>query len=158
MIASRNSEGDFDIAGARFGIIASRFNSSIVDSLLAGALDALKRHGALEQDTHVVRVPGAFELPLVCACMAQSGRYDALIALAVVIRGATAHFEYVSGACTDGIARVILEQHLPIGFGVLTVNNIEQAMERAGPNVDNKGTEAALSAMEMVTLLRQLNS
>lgn len=146
----------FDASGVRCGIIASRFNSAIVDGLVSGARDALRRHGVEDTHIQVVRVPGAFELPLAAAGMARIGRFDALIALAVVIRGATPHFEYVSSACTDGIAQVSLQYHLPIGFGVLTVNTLEQAIERAGDNQDNKGAEAALAALEMIALLRQL--
>lgn len=158
MSGVRAGESSFDIRGARFGIIASRFNDAIVEGLLSGALDALKRHNAREEDIHVVHVPGAFELPLAAAHMAQSRHYDALIALGAVVRGATPHFEYVSLACTNGIAQVSLQHHLPIGFGVLTVNTLEQAIERAGANNDNKGREAALAAMEMVMLLRQFET
>lgn len=155
MSGAKANELSFDASGVRCGIIASRFNNAIVEGLLDGALQALQRHGVEETNIYIARTPGAFELPLAAALMAQSKRFDALIALAVVIRGATPHFEYVSGACTDGIARVSLRYQLPIGFGVLTVNTLEQAIERAGMDQENKGAEAALAALEMIGLSRQ---
>lgn len=151
-------EGDFTIRNARFGIIVSRFNSFITDSLLGGAVDTLLRHGAVEKDIRVVYVPGAFEMPLAAKRMATSKRYDAIIALGAVIRGGTPHFEYVAGECTKGLAQVGMEYDIPLAFGVLTVDTIEQAIERAGTKAGNKGVEAAVSAIEMVNLLRNLDS
>ena len=128
----------------------------MVESLLSGALDKLKRHGAAEADITVVRVPGAFEMPLVLEKIAGKGDYDAIVALGAVIRGGTPHFEYVAGECVKGMAHVSLKHGMPIAFGVLTVDTIEQAIERAGTKAGNKGAEAAMSAIEMVNLLRQL--
>lgn len=150
-------EGDMSVRSARFGIAVSRFNSFVVESLLAGALDTLHRHGAQGQDSEIVRVPGAYELPLVVQRMVATKRYDAVIALGAVIRGGTPHFEYVAGECTKGLAQVSLQSGIPVAFGVLTVDTIEQAIERAGAKAGNKGVEAALSAIEMVNLLRQLD-
>lgn len=149
-------EGNLTLHGARIGIAVSRFNSFIVESLLEGAVDTLRRHGAEEKDLEIVRVPGAFELPLVVKRMAAAKRFDAVIALGAVIRGGTPHFEYVAGECTKGLASVSLEYDLPMAFGVLTVDTIEQAIERAGTKAGNKGAEAAMSAIEMVNLMRQL--
>lgn len=149
-------EGGLQVSGARFGILVARFNSFIVESLLEGALDTLKRHGAKEGDIEIVRVPGAFEIPLVAKRMAGLGRYDAIIALGAVIRGGTPHFEYVASECTKGLATVSMEKEVPVAFGVLTVDSIEQAIERAGTKAGNKGAEAAMSAIEMVNLLPQL--
>lgn len=151
-------EGDFTIRNARFGIIVSRFNSFITDSLLGGAVDTLVRHGAVEKDIKVVYVPGAFEMPLAAKRMAASKHYDSIIALGAVIRGGTPHFEYVAGECTKGLAQVGMEYDIPLAFGVLTVDSIEQAIERAGTKAGNKGVEAAISAIEMVNLLRNLDS
>ena len=150
-------EGELTIRGARFGIIAGRFNSFVVDSLVEGAIDALKRHGANESDLLLVKAPGAFELPLVAARMAAKKEYDAIIALGAVIRGGTPHFEYVAGECTKGLAAVSAQHDVPVAFGVLTVDNIEQAIERAGTKAGNKGVEAAMSAIEMVNLLQNLD-
>lgn len=149
-------EGRMTVKGARFALLVSRFNSFVVDSLLAGAIDTLKRHGAEAEDLHVIRVPGAFEMPLAAKRLAAQGRYDAIIALGAVIRGGTPHFEYVAGECTRGLAQVGMQHDLPVAFGVLTVDTIEQAIERAGTKAGNKGVEAALSAIEMVDLLREL--
>lgn len=151
-------EGQLQVKGARFGLLVSRFNSFVVESLLQGAIDTLRRHGAAEGDLHIVRVPGAFEMPLAAARMAESGNYDALIALGAVIRGGTPHFEYVAGECTKGLSGVSMQYRIPLGFGVLTVDSIEQAIERAGTKAGNKGAEAALSAIEMVNVLRELES
>lgn len=151
-------EGDLQIRGARFALLVSRFNSFVVESLLQGALDTLRRHGAEDGNLHIVRVPGAFEMPLVAARLARSGDYDALIALGAVIRGGTPHFEYVAGECTKGLASVSMEHDIPVGFGVLTVDSIEQAIERAGTKAGNKGAEAAMSAIEMVNVLRNLEA
>ncbi|MBN4080718.1 6,7-dimethyl-8-ribityllumazine synthase [Beggiatoa alba] len=149
-------EGDLIIKGARFGIAVARFNSFVVESLLDGALDTLKRHGANESDIEVVRVPGAFELPLVIQRMANKRQYDAIIALGAVIRGGTPHFEYVAGECVKGMSSVSLKADIPISFGVLTVDTIEQAIERSGTKAGNKGAEATLSAIEMVNLLKEM--
>ena len=146
-------EGNLDAKGFRFGLIVSRFNSFICDRLLEGALDTLVRHGADEKQLSVVRVPGAFEIPLAAKKMAASDKYDAVICLGAVIRGGTPHFEYVSSEVTKGVASVSLESGLPISFGVLTTDSVEQAIERAGTKAGNKGTEAAMSAIEMVNLM-----
>lgn len=149
-------EGELVVRDARIALLVSRFNGFVVDSLLAGALDALKRHGADERDLQVVKVPGAFEMPLAAQRLAASKRYDAIIALGAVIRGGTPHFEYVAGECTRGLTTVSLKYDIPVAFGVLTVDTIEQAIERAGTKAGNKGAEAAMSAIEMISLLRGL--
>jgi 6,7-dimethyl-8-ribityllumazine synthase len=146
-------EGNFAAKGFRFGVIVSRFNSFISDRLLEGAIDTLARHGADVEQLTIVKVPGAFEIPLIAKKMAGSGKYDALICLGAVIRGGTPHFEYISSEMTKGIALVSLETGLPIAFGVLTTDSVEQAIERAGTKAGNKGVEAAMSAIEMVNLL-----
>ena len=151
-------EGDYTPRGARFGIVLSRFNHFIGDRLLEGALDSLVRHGVDVAAIEVVRVPGAFEMPLALQAMAESKKYDALIALGAVIRGATPHFEYVAGECTRGVAAVQTKYGLPVAFGVLTVDTIEQAIERAGTKAGNKGAEAAMTALEMVNLLKKLRA
>lgn len=151
-------EGQLQVRGARFVLLVARFNSFVVESLLAGAVDCLKRHGAEAQDLEIVRVPGAFEMPLVAKRLAASKKYDAIIALGAVIRGGTPHFEYVAGECTKGLASVGMEYDIPVAFGVLTVDSIEQAIERAGTKAGNKGVEAAMSAIEMVDLLKRLES
>ena len=150
---SKIIEGTLEAKDFRFGIIVSRFNSFISDRLLEGALDTLLRHGATREQITVVKAPGAFELPLVASKMANSDKYDALICLGAVIRGGTPHFEYVSSEMTKGIASVSLQSGLPIAFGVLTTDSVEQAIERAGTKAGNKGVEAAMSAIEMVNLL-----
>lgn len=150
-------EGGMVVHKARFCLVVSRFNSFIVESLVAGAIDALRRHGAEDNDITVVRIPGAFEMPLVLQKVAASAQFDAIIALGAVIRGGTPHFEYVAGECVKGLAHVSLDHGIPIAFGVLTVDTIEQAIERAGTKAGNKGGEAALSAIEMVNLLRQID-
>jgi 6,7-dimethyl-8-ribityllumazine synthase len=149
-------EGKLEARGMKLGIVVSRFNNFITEKLLAGALDGVKSHGGEEQDVTVVRVPGAFEIPLVAERMAASGKFDAVICLGAVIRGDTPHFEYVSDAVTRGIGQVILRHRLPISFGVLTTNNVDQAMERSGSKDANKGYEAALTAIEMVNVMRQI--
>jgi 6,7-dimethyl-8-ribityllumazine synthase len=148
--------GKLYLEGGRFALVAARFNGFIVERLVEGAADALQRSGTAAGAIDVVRVPGAFELPLVCARLAASGRYDAVIALGAVIRGATAHFDYVAGECAKGLAAATRETGVPIIFGVLTTDTIEQAIERAGSKAGNKGAEAALTAVELVDLLRQL--
>jgi len=150
-------EGALNIYDARFCIVVARFNSFIVESLLQGALDTLKRHGAQDSDITIVRVPGAFEMPLALEKVAAKAEFDAIIALGAVIRGGTPHFDYVAGECVKGMAHVTLKYGIPIAFGVLTVDTIEQAIERAGTKAGNKGAEATLSAIEMVNLLRALD-
>lgn len=149
-------EGSFDAQSTRFGVIVGRFNSFVVESLLGGVTDTIIRHGGDLQNIDIVRVPGAYEMPLTAQRLAMSDRYDALIAVGAVIRGGTPHFDYVAGECSKGLASVALKYDLPVAFGVLTVDTIEQAIERAGTKAGNKGVEAALSAIEMVNLLRQL--
>ncbi len=153
---TKTIEGGLVINGARFGIAVARFNSFVVESLLDGAVDTLKRHGASEADIEVVRVPGAFELPLAIQRMAKKGQYDAIIALGAVIRGGTPHFDYVAGECVKGMSQVSLQADIPVSFGVLTVDTIEQAIERSGTKAGNKGAEATLSAIEMVNLLKEI--
>ncbi|MCD6581634.1 MAG: 6,7-dimethyl-8-ribityllumazine synthase [Desulfuromusa sp.] len=150
---SKIIEGTLEAKGFRFGIIVSRFNSFISDRLLEGTIDTLIRHGADSKQLTVVKVPGAFELPLIAKKMADSKNYDALICLGAVIRGGTPHFEYISSEMTKGIASVSLQSGLPIAFGVLTTDSVEQAIERAGTKAGNKGVEAAMTAIEMVNLL-----
>jgi 6,7-dimethyl-8-ribityllumazine synthase len=150
-------EGDLTIQGAQFCIIVSRFNSFVVESLLSGAVDTLKRHGADENDMQIVRVPGAFEMPIAAQRIAAKKQFDAIIALGAVIRGGTPHFEYVAGECTKGLANVSASHDVPVAFGVLTVDTIEQAIERSGTKAGNKGVEAAMSAIEMVNLLRAID-
>jgi len=150
-------EAGLSAKGKKFAIVVARFNSFIVESLLDGAVDTLKRVGSVDDaDITVVRIPGAFELPLAVQKVAASNKYDAIIALGAVIRGGTPHFEYVAGECTKGIAQVMMQYGLPVSFGVLTVESIEQAIERAGTKMGNKGGEAAASALEMVNVLAQL--
>jgi len=156
MSTVKTVEGELIVRGARFCIIASRFNSFIVESLVDGAVDALQRHGAEARDIELVRVPGAFEMPLAAQRIATKKQYDAIIALGAVIRGGTPHFEYVAGECTKGLAGVSMQHDVPVAFGVLTVDTIEQAIERAGTKAGNKGVEAAMSAIEMVNLLKAL--
>lgn len=149
-------QGDLSAKGLKFGIIASRFNDFITARLVDGALDALMRHGAAEGDVELVRVPGSFEIPLAAKVLAQSKKYQAIICLGAVIRGATPHFEYVSAEVSKGVASVSMDTGLPVIFGVLTTDTIEQAVERAGTKAGNKGWDAALSAIEMANLMRQL--
>jgi 6,7-dimethyl-8-ribityllumazine synthase len=149
-------EGKLIAKGLKFGIVVSRFNNFIGERLLEGALDALKRSGAEEEDYWVVRVPGAFEIPLAAKKMAKSGRYHAIICLGSVIRGATPHFDYIATVVTKGIASLSLESEIPISFGVLITDTIEQAIERAGTKVGNKGFDAAMSAIEMANLVKEI--
>ena len=151
-------EGELLVRDSRIVLLVSRFNSFVVESLLSGAIDTLKRHGAEERDLEVVRVPGAYEMPIAAQRLAASKRFDAIIALGAVIRGGTPHFEYVAGECTKGLSSVSLKYDIPIAFGVLTVDTIEQAIERAGTKAGNKGAEAAMSTIEMINLLRALES
>ncbi len=151
-------EGSLVVDGARFCIVVARWNAFVVESLLEGALDTLRRHGAHEADITVVRIPGAFEMPLVLDRVARQGAYDGIVALGAVIRGGTPHFEYVAGECVKGMSQVTLKHGLPIAFGVLTVDTIEQAIERSGTKAGNKGAEAAASVIEMVNLLRAIDA
>ena len=152
-------EGNVPAPEAKIAIVISRFNSFINESLLAGAIDSLKRFGQVSDDNiTVVRVPGAVELPLVTKRVAASKKFDAIIALGTVIRGGTPHFEFVAGECNKGLAQVSMEYDIPVAFGVLTTDTIEQAIERAGTKAGNKGAEAALSALEMVNVLHQLDA
>ncbi len=155
-MSMKTIEGAMTVSKARFCLVAARFNSFIVESLVDGAIDTLKRHGAEEEEITLVRVPGAFEMPVVLEKLAAKGEYDAIIALGAVIRGGTPHFDYVAGECVKGMAQVSLKHGVPVAFGVLTVDTIEQAIERAGTKAGNKGAEATLSAIEMVNLLRQI--
>ncbi|XQW85924.1 6,7-dimethyl-8-ribityllumazine synthase [Thalassotalea piscium] len=150
-------EANFDAKGKKFAIVVSRFNSFVVDRLLEGAVDTLIRHGNVaDDDITVIKVPGAYELPLVAKKAAKSGTFDAIIAIGAVIRGGTPHFDFVAGECNKGLAQVCLDSEIPVSFGVITTDSIEQAIDRAGLKVGNKGGEAALSALEMVNVLSQL--
>ena len=149
-------EGKLNAKGLKFGIVVSRFNSFIGERLLEGAMDALKRSGAEEKDCTVARVPGAFEIPLAAKKMAKGGRYDAVLCLGCVIRGATPHFAYIAAEVTKGIASVSLESEIPVAFGVLITDTIEQAIERAGTKVGNKGFDAAMTAIEMANVLKEV--
>jgi len=154
----RTFEGSFRAAGeARYGIVAARFNHFVVDRLVDGALDALRRHGVADENVSLSRVPGAWELPLVCRWLAKSEKVDAVIALGAVIRGATAHFDYVAGEAARGCSQAMMETGVPVVFGVLTTDTVEQAIERAGTKAGNKGWDAALAAMEMVSLGKALS-
>ena len=150
-------EGNFEAKGKKFAIVVSRFNDFVVNSLLEGAVDALKRHGSVnDTDITVVKVPGAYELPLTAQKVAEKGEFDAIIALGAVIRGGTPHFDFVAGECNKGLAQVALNASIPVSFGVITTDSIEQAIERAGTKMGNKGAEAALGALEMVNVLAKL--
>jgi 6,7-dimethyl-8-ribityllumazine synthase len=151
-------EGQLTAQGLRFAIVVSRFNSLVTQRLLDGALDALRRHGADENAITVVYVPGSFEIPLVAKRLAQSGAFDAVICLGCIIRGDTPHFEYVASEAAKGIAQVALETSVPTIFGVVTADTLEQALERAGAKAGNRGFEAAMTAMEMANLMRQLSA
>ena len=150
-------EGNLSAKGKKFAIIAGRFNDFITDKLVGGALDALIRSGALDEDIDIVKVPGAFEIPLMAKKMVSIDKYDAIICLGAVIRGATAHFEYVSSEVSKGIALVSIESQIPVMFGVITTDTIEQAIERAGSKAGNKGFESAMSAIEMANLIQVVN-
>lgn len=149
-------EGKLDATGLRVGLLASRFNSFIADRLVEGAIDALQRHGAGAEEITLVRVPGAFEIPPVAKKMAESGRFDAIVCLGAVIRGSTPHFDYVSAEVSKGIATVSMDAGLPVTFGVLTTDTLEQAIERAGSKAGNKGFDAAMAAIELANLYREL--
>ena len=151
-------EGNLVSKEIRVGIVVARFNEFITSKLLGGAMDGLLRHNVAEDDIHVAWVPGAFEIPLVASKMAKSGKYDAVICLGAVIRGATSHYDYVCNEVSKGVASISLENDIPVMFGVLTTDNIEQAMERAGSKAGNKGYDCALGAIEMVNLLREIDA
>jgi len=153
----KTTEGDRVVRDARFAIVATRFNDFIVESLLKGALGCLRAQGAVEADIEVFRVPGAFEMPVVVKKVAASRRFDGIIALGAVIRGGTPHFDYVAGECIRGIAAAAREHAVPVGFGVLTVDTIEQAIERAGTKAGNKGEEATMAVIETINLLRRID-
>jgi 6,7-dimethyl-8-ribityllumazine synthase len=156
MSTIKTIEGTFVANKGKFAIVVGRWNSFVVESLLSAAIDTLRRHGVKDDQITIVRAPGAFEIPLVCQKIAEKKQVDAIIALGAVIRGGTPHFEYVAGECTKGLAQVMMQYGVPVAFGVLTVDTIEQAIERAGTKAGNKGAEAALSALEMVSLLGNL--
>ena len=151
------TQGDLVVRDARIVIVAARFNEFVVESLVKGALDCLRRHGAADADIDIVRVPGAYEMPLVVDRIAGSRRADGIVALGAVIRGGTPHFDYVAGECVRGLSAASQKHGVPVGFGVLTVDTIEQAIERAGTKAGNKGEEAALAVIEMINLLRRLD-
>ncbi len=150
-------EGDLNVRDARFAIIATRFNDFIVESLIKGAVHCLRQHGATDASIEIIRVPGAFELPVVARKVAESRRHDGIIALGAVIRGGTPHFDFVAGECISGISAVARDTGVPIGFGILTTDTIEQAIERAGTKAGNKGAEATLAVIQTVNLLRDLD-
>lgn len=150
-------EGNLVASGGKYALLVARFNSFIVESLLEGAVDTLKRHGVTDDAIEVIRVPGAFEMPLAAQKLANQNKYDAIIALGAVIRGGTPHFDYVAGECVKGLSQVSLNSDVPISFGVLTVDSIEQAIERAGTKAGNKGGEAAITALEMVNLFAEMD-
>lgn len=152
----RLTEGQLVARDARFVIVSARFNELVVARLVDGAVDALRRHGAAESDIHLVRVPGAFELPLAVRRLARTRHYDGIVALGAVVRGQTPHFEFVCNECAAGLSRVSQEFEIPVGFGVLTTDTVDQALDRAGSKAGNKGADAALATLEMVNLLRQL--
>lgn len=156
MNTPRVIEAQMNAQGVKFAIVATRFNDFIVDRLVGGAVDYIARHGGSMDDITIIRIPGAFEIPVVCQKLAKSGKYDGIIALGAVIRGATAHFDYVAGEATKGIAHVSLETGVPIGFGLLTTDNIEQAVERAGSKAGNKGAESAAAVLETLRVMQSL--
>ena len=149
-------EGMLNAEDPKFAILAARFNDFIVDRLISGATDYLRRHGAAEENMTLIRIPGAFEMPVVCKKLAASGKYDGILALGAVIRGGTPHFDFVAGEATKGLAQAALESGVPVGFGLLTTDSIEQAIERAGTKAGNKGVEAAAALLETIRVLKQL--
>ena len=153
----RPSEKIFGILEARVAVVAARWNGEITDGLLSGAIKALTRHGIVQNDIEIFRVPGAFELPLASQRAARTGRFSAIISLGCVIRGDTPHFDYVCSETTRGIGQVSLNENLPVAFGLLTTDNLEQSLERSGDNSENKGEEAALTALEMLTMLQKMD-
>jgi 6,7-dimethyl-8-ribityllumazine synthase len=152
----RTIEGKLSAEGLKFALVASRFNDFIVDKLVGGALDFLLRHGASPEDITLVRIPGAFEMPLVAKKLAASGNYDGIVCLGAVIRGATPHFDYVAAEVSKGLAQTAMESGVPVGFGVLTTDSLEQAIERAGSKAGNKGVDAASATLEVIRVLGQL--
>jgi len=158
MTSIKTLEGNFHNAAAQYVIVMSRWNSFIVDRLLEGALETLRKHGVQDRDITLVKVPGAWELPVAAKKVLENDDVDAVIALGAVIRGGTPHFEYVAGECVKGLGQLSMQTGKPVAFGVLTVDSIEQAIERAGTKAGNKGEEAAITAVEMVSLLRQLDT
>ena len=157
MTTLKTHEGDLLARDIRVAIVAARFNDFVVGKLVDGAVDALLRHGASEKNLELVRVPGSFDMPLVVRRLAQSKRYDAIVALGAVIKGETAHFDYVAGECAAGLARAALDSGVPVAFGVLTCDSVAQAIDRAGGKSGNKGADAALAALEMANLLKRLD-
>ena len=157
-MAVKTIEGSLQANGGKYAIVAGRWNSFVVESLVQGALDSLIRHGIPEEDIILVRCPGAVEIPLTVKKVAKTGRFDAVIALGAVIRGGTPHFEFVANECVKGLSQINLEYEIPVSFGVLTVDTIEQAIERSGTKAGNKGGEAAMAAFEMVSLLKNLEA
>ncbi len=153
----KTTEGDLNVRDARFAIVAARFNDFIVESLIKGALRCLRQHGAPDANIEIIRVAGAFEMPIVAQKIAESRRFDGIIALGAVIRGGTPHFDFVAGECISGIAAVARDTGIPVGFGILTTDTIEQAIERAGTKAGNKGAEATLAVVETVNLLRRID-
>ncbi|KEQ16877.1 6,7-dimethyl-8-ribityllumazine synthase [Endozoicomonas numazuensis] len=151
-------EGSLQANGGKYAIVVGRWNAFVVESLLNGAVDSLTRHGVAEEDITIVRCPGAFEIPLTVKKVAKTQRFDAIIALGAVIRGGTPHFEFVANECVKGLSQVNLDEEIPVSFGVLTVDTIEQAIERSGTKAGNKGEEAAMAAFEMVSLLKKLEA
>lgn len=151
-------EGELNISGAKFALLVTRFNSFIVESLLKGAVDCLLRHGAKKDDLQIIKIPGAFEMPIAAQAIAQKAEFDAIIALGAVIRGGTPHFDFVANEATKGLANVAANSSIPVSFGLLTTDNIEQAIERSGTKAGNKGEEAAMSAIEIVNVLKQINA
>ena len=149
-------EGKLNAGGLKIAIVAARFNDFVVDRLISGSVDYLTRHGLENEEITIVRVPGAFELPLVCSKLAKSGKFDGIVALGAVIRGATPHFDYVCAEATKGLAHVSLDFGLPVGFGLLTTDNLEQAVERAGSKAGNKGVEAAAAMLETIRVMQQI--
>lgn len=156
MTAIKTIEGNFKPTTARFALLVTRWNSFVVESLKEGAIDILRRHGVEDSQITVLYAPGAFELPLLAKKVAATGQYEAVVALGAVIRGGTPHFDYVAGECVKGLAQVSLDAGIPVTFGVLTVDSIEQAIERSGTKAGNKGAEAASTALEMISLLSQI--
>ena len=157
MDSIKTIEGDVIVRDARFAIVAARFNEFIVESLIKGALHCLRQHGAADGEIELIRVPGAFEMPIAVDKVAATRRFDGIVALGAVIRGGTPHFDYVAGECVKGVTAASLKHGIPIGNGVLTVDTIEQAIERAGTKAGNKGEEATLAVIEMVSLLRRID-
>ncbi|TBW51014.1 6,7-dimethyl-8-ribityllumazine synthase [Marinobacter halodurans] len=156
MSGIKTLEGDFTQCSGRYALVVGRFNAFVVESLVEGAIDTLRRHGIAESDITLIRVPGAYEMPLAVKRVAETGQYDAIIALGAVIRGGTPHFDYVAGEASSGLGVVSLDTNVPVAFGVLTVDSIEQAIERSGTKAGNKGAEAAVTALEMVSLFKKI--